>query len=681
MSLSVAAGEGERAVLSRDLAAFLVEFAIALQNHGVYPPGHPFLARSAEGVVHRLNAVLADRATLSFGVARRQLVIEGVATDPENPVLRGMAERLHRHRIGAATLRRGLGEAEASAFLAVLARRTAEGAGDDGGWTEGGWAHVRLHSLSFDQLELTGDGGAPEDRGEQARAAQLWLGLARAALSAEPEDADEVPDAALVAHAIERHPRAEAYDQVIVGYLLQLADELREEGSAGAEVRRRMSEMVGRLSPATLRRLVEMGGDTAQRRRFLLDASHGFAAEAVVRLVQAAAETSGQTLSHAMTRLLSKLAAHAGGRAASGPADTALREQVERLVGGWTLDDPNPDGYRLALERMSRAAPEAFVPDGAVAADDERVVQTALEVGAEGPAVWRALEGMLAGGAGARLAVLLDGAPAPSALLDAAWARLCTAEGVRALLRGGAEAADGLERVLARMGADAAPALLDEMAESPSRAVRRAALGRLGAMGAAVVPHVAARLRDTRWYVLRNLLSVLAEAGAAPPGFSPAPFLRHADVRVRREAFKLAFRLADERVHALGRALTDADAQVQRLALAECVEACPPAALPLVRARVEDRGGDPELRALAIRVLGASGDAMAVPALVRLASPGRTLLGRARLAPRSAEMLAALAALARGWGGHPAAAPVIAEAMRSPDPEILRAVLLHRDTP
>jgi len=678
MSLTLAAGEGERAALSRDLAAFLVELAIALQNHGVYPPGHPFLARSAEGVVRRLSALLADRASLSFGVARQQLVIEGIATDPHNPVLSGMAERLHRHRIGAVTLGRGLDEPEASAFLAVLALRTADGARVDGGWMEGGWPHARLHSLSFEQLELAGE--AAEGGEERVRAAQLWIGLARAALSAPPA-AEEVPDAGAVARAIDGHPRAEAYDQAIVGFLLQLAEELRAQGGGTAEVRRRMSEMITRLRPETLRRLVEMGGDAAQRHRFLLDASHGFAAQAVVRLVEGAAESSGETLSHSMTRLLSKLAAHAGASGSTGPADAALREQVERLVGRWTLADPNPDGYRRALEGMSRAvAAPATQPAAHAGADAERVVQTALEVGAAGPAVWRAVDAMLAEGAAARLAVLLDAAPAGTGWAGEAWARLCTPEVVRALLRGGSDTAGGLDRVLARVGAAAAPALLDEMAESPSRTVRRAAVGRLAAMGAAAVPHVAPRLGDERWYVLRNLLALLAEARAVPDGFSPAPFLRHPEPRVRREAFKLAFGLPEQRVRALGVALTDADPQVQRLALGECLGGCPAPVLPLVSRRVED-GGDGELRALAIRVLGASAEPAAVQTLVRLASRGRTLLGRVRLAPRSPETLAALAALARGWAGHPAAAPVLAEAVRSSDPEILRAALLHRDTP
>ena len=51
-----------------------------------------------------------------------------------------------------------------------------------------------------------------------------------------------------------------------------------------------------------------MGGDVIQRRKFVLDATQGMAVDAVVNLVQAAADTSGQTISHSLIRMLSKLA-------------------------------------------------------------------------------------------------------------------------------------------------------------------------------------------------------------------------------------------------------------------------------------------------------------------------------------------------------------------------------------
>ena len=57
----------------------------------MYPAGHPAQEQSAEGVAHRLAALLAERPSVSIGVARQQLVIEGVATDARQPVLRSLA--------------------------------------------------------------------------------------------------------------------------------------------------------------------------------------------------------------------------------------------------------------------------------------------------------------------------------------------------------------------------------------------------------------------------------------------------------------------------------------------------------------------------------------------------------------------------------------------------------------
>src|SRR5687767_13973423 len=161
--------------------------------------------------------------------------------------------------------------------------------------------------------------------------------------------------------AIDEHAREQAYDQVIVGYLLQIAEEIKvSQGKEAAALQRRVSKMVSALNPETLKRLLDMGGDTHQRRRFVLDAAQGMTVEAVVDLVQAAADADGQSVSNSFIRMLSKLALHArgddgGGRRAL--AEGALREQVTRLLGRWSENDPNPMTYRLALEHLSRTAP------------------------------------------------------------------------------------------------------------------------------------------------------------------------------------------------------------------------------------------------------------------------------------------------------------------------------------
>src|SRR6266705_5037978 len=148
---------GERATLSRDLAYFLIEFSIALHKHAMYPEGHPSLAPAAAGVTRRAGLLLLDRATLSLGVARQQLVIEGVATDPKHPVLAELAARLHRHHLGAVTFRRGVEPGEMASVLktlAVEAERTGEPLGLGPPERLAAWPHVQLYALTYERLEL-----------------------------------------------------------------------------------------------------------------------------------------------------------------------------------------------------------------------------------------------------------------------------------------------------------------------------------------------------------------------------------------------------------------------------------------------------------------------------------------------------------------------------------------------
>jgi hypothetical protein len=176
-----------------------------------------------------------------------------------------------------------------------------------------------------------------------------------------------------VAAAIDRHQGAEAYDQVVVGYLLQIATELKTAtGADAAALRSRSARLIGALKPDTLRRLVQMGGDAARRNAFVHDAAEGMAVDAVVDLVKAAADASGQTISHGLVRMLTKLSAHAeaGAATAKAAADTALREQVHSLLSEWELADPNPDDYRRMLEYLATSSVAGRAADAV--ADDMR---------------------------------------------------------------------------------------------------------------------------------------------------------------------------------------------------------------------------------------------------------------------------------------------------------------------
>ncbi len=683
----------EHAALSRELGEFLIELSIALNKHAMYPAGHPSLMPAADGVVHRLKTLLEQRGTLSLGVARNQLVIEGVATDPRHPVLADLAARLHRHHLGAVSFQPGVTGKEVHDVLCLVAQeadRTGDPLGVGPPERLAAWPHVRLYPMTYERLELVGEGDekpgeGDEERGGEARtrAAQLWIGLARAALAGEElgtdlgkgGDAEDDTDPRVVAQAIEAHRRGSAYDQVIVGYLLQMADEMRASGTGETlELRQRLSALISTLDPQTLERLLEMGGDRAQRRQFVLNASQTVAVQAVVDLVRAAGAAEGdQTISHSMLRMLRKLARHAD----SGPpprrqeADEAIREQVATLVRGWSLRDPNPTAYRSALERMASASPiftagldERYRPE------PRRVVEMALEANAIGEPVRRALDELAADGGLKWILETLEAAKA-SKTRDALWSHVATPEMIHRATRTEPFDPAILDLLLPRVGLAAAEPMLDTLAETDSSQARRVLLDRLVGLGDRVAPLALQRLDDKRWYVQRNMLKILGDLPTPAPGFKPTEYVKHQDHRVRREAMRILLKDPDERERAIAAALTDADERTVRLGLAAALDGCPPPLVPVVVARASSAASE-DLRTLAIRVLGVSGHRSALEALLTIAAPRRRGLLGTKAPAKTPEYLAALEAL-HGFADDERAREVLALAARSRDREIVQA--------
>ena len=687
MSATADSTRATSAILSRDLSDFVIELSIALHKHAMYPDGHPSLETSRTRVLRRLDALLAERQTLSLGVARDQLIIEGVATDPRHPLLHGLARQLHAHDTGALKFLAGVADDEMDQVLRMLARdpehdASARAKASNGSHQVPSWPHVRLFPLSYDQLELLHDNEEDGEGGGDAarpRASQLWLDLARAALQTE-ESASPATDPDLVAEAINSHEREQAYDQVIIGYLRKISNQLASGDRAeSAVLRQRVSRLIGALQPDQLRRLVALGGDTTQRRRFLMDASEGLGADAALTLVRSAADASQHVISTSLLRLFSKLAAHAerGDASVRAEAETALRDQMRQLVEGWALPDPTPGAYAVVLDRMAPDASLFVQPvEGAYACEPLRMVQMSIEAGVIGRETNDAVDAMVKSGQMGALVSVLSEADPENETATAIGERLATEEHLRRLLESHAPDSEQLDWVVRRLGVRAVDPLLDVLGTSSSRATRRKVLGLLAQQGPALGAAAAARLPNAPWYFQRNLLILIDRLGSWPEGFSLAPYAAHADARVRREAVRMLLRTApaDRRDAAILTGLGDADDQVVRLALGAAVDHCPAAAVPRIAKRVADRELESDLDLLAIKVLAASSDPVALDCLLSCVTTGRGWFGGRRLAPRSPRLLAALAALVVHWPADPRAVSVLARASRHPDPAVRNAV-------
>jgi hypothetical protein len=624
-----------------------------------------------------MTSLLEGRESVTLGVARHRLVIESVTTDPNNALLRDLAHRLHRHRIASIQLTRGATLEEVEGVLAALSEDPQRGRGPIGRRLEtvGPWQHIRLRAMGFDKFTLQAGKSSGAATEGSAAERDAWVELARLALSTEPGDeAADDADPLVVAEAIGQKAGEVAYDRVVLGYLSKVAEEMSGRKSAGEDqLGQRLSRMIEALDPDTLRRLLETGADTAGRRKFALNASQILAADAVMEVVQAAAQATNQTISHNLLRLLHKLAHHAeeGSVQVRAKADGALRNNVARLIGDWELEDPNPTRYTAILEGMVRSSPD----DAGVAADGgcepEVVVRMALELGCIGPAVYAAANALLARRKLGQIAELLETLP-HTAASEALWRHVATPEQLDFELRNMPMDHQAVAILVKRIGAAAADSLLDRLATADDRSTRATVLKQLLGLGPSVGSLAMARLANAPWYVQRNILVLIGRLGHWPEGFTPVAYTATSDSRIRREAIKLLLESPAHTDEGILLGLRDPDDGIAGLAATAALEACPPAALPLLERVTVNPERSPELRAITLRILARTRAPEALRLLLALALTRRFWFAR-RLAPKSPLLISALAALASQWRDDPSAIQVLDLARQHSDPEIRAA--------
>lgn len=674
-SVTTAAGP----TLPKELVDLLVEFSVGMVKAAIYPPGHPILDTVSTGVLGRLNAVLAMRPALVIGVAPTQLIVDAIATDPNHPVLRALATRLHQHQIGSIRITPGVTVDELERLMQTLGTA---GSGIDrplgleGPDVLAQWPHLRLMALSFSSLALADGETLSIDDAEA-----LWIRLVQIALPDLAVSGTEIEHAlpATVAEAIERHEGDTEYDQTVMIVLYQMSMAINTRGGRDASgTRLRVSALVQELGQRTLERLLHLGGDATRRRRFLQEVVGAVTTNAVLALAVAAATVSQQTISTAMRGMLSKLASQAeegtGDQAAI--ADVALRQQVTELIERWTRGETDPSVYRAALDRLAARDPMARPTDEATPVEPSRVLAIGLEIETLGSSMWPAIDEMITRGEIEGLMDLVDQAPA-AWMRDALWAAIATPARLDALTRRHPFPHRSVERLITRMGIAAVPVLVDALEAVTDPATIERYLGLLEQIGAPVARALVPHLTIVRWPTLRSLLVLLGRHPTWTSAYDPGAFSTHPDVGVRREAIRQLLRDARQQGATMAWALVDPDETIVRLTLAAAMGHCPREVASVLKVRADDETLRPEMRALAVR---AAAGHMAPETPIWLANrvmrPAR-LLRRATLLPTTPELLAAVEGVAVHWGSHPAGREVLTLAATSNDPAVRAATMVR----
>jgi len=690
----------ETTALPRDLTEFFVEMAAALHKYSMYPDGHPLLETASQGIARRLKAILVERPTFSVGIARDHLMVDGMASEPANGVLRDLAVKFYRREIGGVRFLEGIEDEELAAVLRIVGRDTSKSAvtGAPGKPRTSGaraavtepeapavreWPHVTLLPLHYEKLELERGESGGDDAERGTWASQLWQRLARSAVGPDAAGTISIPDFAndplALASAIDRRTDDPEFDKGILGLFGSFLQEMRAKGGAAAKaLQARVSTLVGAMAPASLQRLVR-GSDWSARKQLLSNASHALAADTVLDLAKAVAAASQHTMSEALLLLLAKLAKHAGeGTAArKQKADAALRDNVRQLIDDWDHAAELPEeSYWQTLEKLIGEPAREASASAASEVPPEHTVQLSLETEVFGTTAKHAVAEMVKHGHIVQLLALVDGTPESNKVVWTLRRHLDNTGTIKRLLRDRPIDFEVLHRLVTRVGPPASGALLDALEHEEDRNARWKLFEMLAHLGPEVGKAAVARLPKAPWTMQRNLLLLIGRLGAWPEGFTPLPYAKNPDARVRREAFALL--LADEQLRDKGisDAIGDSDERIVRAGLTAAAErGCPRDAIPALVRRLGEGSFDGMLGALAVKVLAPVRLSAVLECLVSVSlAPRRRFQLRRRLAAKSPAMLAALGVLATTWGADGAAQKVLAIASRSDDPEVKGAL-------
>lgn len=719
--------------LPPDHLAWLKDFSVVMHRRYAYPPMHPSRVAAEAVAFAALGRALERYPEIAITVSRNQLAIGAGFSDPKNPALCELAERVHRRGIGAITMRAGMSSEEFDSLLTriVEAKSSAE---DDEALPERSLGlHVAVEMLTYEGLALSDEVDTDDGSASDVTSDRLWRELAQAALAGwdgadgegsggggsgdvagaastelddraapaagdgsgdggSPESASgrpsaprpsvhptEAESAARVAKRINQRAHDQTFAATVLSSIIKVGRQSRRRGRTGSgAVAARVRDVMKRLEPATLKALLDSEPSPEKKRLLLLQGVDALPVSVVLDWIEAAAASSGKSISPYLLRLMKKLSGQARRRRDGGPDEggESLRQAAKALVEGWSLEPNETAAHSTLLEQIANHEKGEKPYDVAASAGAERVFQMALETDAFGPDVAGSVDQLIDHRLLAKAFGCFDEFPGSQTAVPSILVFLEAPETLRRVLLTEPIEADGARKLLARCGPASIDPLLDALALSESQPTRQLILDRLRELGEAAREPILGRLAGSEWYVLRNLLALLVAMPAIPADLQVDAYAKHEEPTVRVEALRLLARIPEKRGEAIHTALSDTDSRVVHAALDAAAAGLPRRSALRVLQVLQRAAENSDVRVRGIALLDDVPLAVARDWLLSLVLRTRGVFFWRRwvLQPRSPEVLAALRVLAFEWKNDLKASTALRLAAQSGDEHVRAAV-------
>lgn len=628
-------------ILERSLFAL----NIARHNAIAYPAEHPALRQSLDRFLAQLGELLEFREEITFGVTRDRLLLEGAVLDEKNAVFRNLAGSFFDAGIASLTLRRSLPREDLAAFLQALRPLQTQGldlfaslenAGVKG-LTARPFDFAALHAVDLESVDAPAP-GLPEGAG------LTWESFSAALLNQTLDaEGSDLPsgtelDPAELANLLSQFNKDRAnlrasYESTIIGFLRRVdAEEIHNE--ARREFLDKLGAFIDKLSPATRRQFLGSAfAYLGQRRDTTQEVLARLSQEAVLDILDDCRHGELE-VPPLVLDLLGKLgecaAPLSARRRVAAPRereDTEVGEGIRRLFqrpdARGFVSGPYEKLLRGLLEtRPLYSTPPAQLQDLYASLEshqlETRLCSVILEMLDADPHSddTAALEGNLRDlidyflqtgdfqALGATLRRLRrhgeSADPFAYPLAKQTLEYLSRPEFLQAALDAfrlwDAERHPGIRELIRLVGAPFADPLLDRLAEETDLSMRRLYLACLEELGPQARRAIVARLRDPRWFLVRNLV-ILLRRGDDPAVLKHlSALIGHSHPKVQYEVMKTLLHFADPRAQRyLLRELGAADLERRRQAVLLARHGAAPEVLARLAAMLHEGLGEAEV--------------------------------------------------------------------------------------
>lgn len=676
---------------TRLLSDFIYELNVTRRHVNAYPNNHPVILTSADKVLGILRELLSIRHDIILGVAKDALLVGTSSLDRKNPVYRDVAGTLFSHGIASITFNNRIDRQQLLNFCRLISfkREQLEAKGGISRLL----AIAGISGISITTVDYRAFHAREEEVIEaknkaifDKQSSLVWENFVRSllegSLGLQGEAYDLNPD--LVAEILNSNALktagaqpAKSYWHSIAGFIHQLDES--KIGKQKEEMIRRLSGLINGLTPELRRQFLNSAFSTLATRHELARSILSNIPEDY--LIDALDDLNARQ--GALPQMLLNLVGKLSESLAEGDPDNDMQDQKgsnvgirEKLKTIFKEDSPDkfvPDDYQKALHAIisSRAISPEDNADlqelrtslgnsdiegkiGLIVLDIIDTSQIDIDIEILQRNLLDLTSYFLNIGEFRPLVKMYDKMAMTMANRQEescreVMAAFSSPEFLEEVLNGltgwGKAKYDEIAQLISRVGVPFVEPLLDRLAEEQNMSLRRYYMERLRELGPLAREATISRLRDNRWYFVRNLVLVLRsleDQSVIPP---VRRITSHPNPRVRQEAIRTLLSLRDPEADQL--LLKDMDSgnsevRITAVKLAEFSQN------PQVQQRLLGflaQGGltgfEYELKSATIHSLGMIGNPAVIPELERFLK-SRSLLRPGQLSRLKAELVQSL---------------------------------------